>query len=187
MSNFETIKILENSRKIIEIDGILLDVKNVSNFSKPHVLIEIETYNIGNFYISNIHPHYLGHSLYNNCDFDNFKSKLNKITHYLRNKNDSILSLSNNIDLKIDSNEVIEYFKKLEDLKLKHKTKMDEIQQQLNKILEERPKYKGFYLSIQSSKEKYSSLYNKKITFNQFLIENPVSIRNIPLTTFYKG
>jgi hypothetical protein len=186
MKNFETIKILENSRKIIEIDGILLDVKNVSNFFNPDILIEIETYNIGNFYISNTHPKYMGHSFYNNCELDDFKSKLNKITHYLRNKNDSILSLSNNIDLKIDSNEVTEYFKKLEDLKLQHKSKMDEIQQQLDKILQERKEYKCKF-SIQSSKEEYSSLYDKKITFNQFLIENPVSIRNIPLTTFYKG
>ncbi len=215
MKNFEAIKILENNRKIIEIDGILLDVKNVSNFHNIN-LIEIETYNIGNFYISNIHPHYLDHSFYNNCELDDFKSKLNKITHYLRNKNDSILSLTNNIDLKIDSNEVTEYFKKLEDLKLQHKTKMDEIQQQLDKILEEKKKdkeslkknikekeeinlsggvlYETLMENIETIREnieiltkKYNDLYTTKITFNQFLIENQVSIRNIPLTTFYKG
>jgi len=215
MKNFEAIKILENNRKIIEIDGILLDVKNVSNFNIIN-LIEIETYNIGNFYITNIHPHYLGHIFYNNCDLDSFKSKLNKITHYLRNKNDSILSLTNNIELKIDSNEVTEYFKKLEDLKLQHKTKMDEIQQQLDKILEEKKKdkeslkknikekeeinlsggllYETLMENIETIREnieiltkKYNDLYTTKINFNQFLIENQVSIRNIPLTTFYKG
>jgi hypothetical protein len=211
MSNFETIKILENSRKIIEIDGILLDVKNVSNFFNPDILIEIETYNIGNFYISNTHPKYMGHSFYNNCDLDSFKSKLNKITHYLRNKNDLILSLTNNIDLKIDSNEVTEYFKKLEDLKLQHKTKIDEIQEQLDKILEERKRdkeyikyidkqrreypignfdyetYINFEEGIEILTKKYKKLYDTKTNFNQFLIENTISIRNKPITTFYKG
>jgi len=129
----------------------------------------------------------------------------------LRNKNDSILSLTNNIDLKIDSNEVTEYFKKLEDLKLQHKNKIDEIQQQLDKILEERKRdkeyikyidkqrreypignfdyetYMNFEEGIEILTKKYKKLYDTKINFNQFLIENPISIRNKPITTFYKG